>query len=240
MPAGVVTLNVRHDDLIRFYSILNALEDKIGGGRMLADCSGRLLWPERGVYFFREKGELRNDTGKGPRIVRVGTHALRPRSATKLWRRLSHHKGSNNGGGNHRQSIFRQIVGAALISRDGLRCGTWEQRGTITKEFKSGEVPIEREVSSIVGAMSFVWVSVQDASGPDSRRQFIERNSIGLLSNYKRAAIDPPSPNWLGLHSDRARVRESGLWNSDHVDEGYGPNFLDELESLIRAMRPTR
>ena len=30
-------------------------------------------WPARGVDFFREAGETRSDTGRGPRIVRVGT-----------------------------------------------------------------------------------------------------------------------------------------------------------------------
>jgi hypothetical protein len=35
----------------------------------VADCSGRIDWPKRGVYF-REAGEKRSDTGTGPRIVR--------------------------------------------------------------------------------------------------------------------------------------------------------------------------
>jgi hypothetical protein len=65
----------RLNHLIRFYSILNALEKNIGGAKTLADCSGRMKWPKRGVYFFRETGEMRSDTGEGPRIVRVGTHA---------------------------------------------------------------------------------------------------------------------------------------------------------------------
>jgi hypothetical protein len=76
-------------------------------------------WPKRGVYFFRELGENRSDTGEGPRIVRVGTHALKSGSQTKLWTRLSQHKGQpSTGRGNHRGSIFRLIVGTALIKRD--------------------------------------------------------------------------------------------------------------------------
>src|SRR5260370_30047600 len=65
----------RLQDLIRFYSILNQLENAIGGARALADCHGRMKWPARGVYFFREGSENRSDTGEGPREVRVGTHA---------------------------------------------------------------------------------------------------------------------------------------------------------------------
>ena len=49
-----------------------------------------------GVYFFHEPGEERLDTGVGPRIVRVGTHALKIGSSTKLWTRLSQHKGQAN------------------------------------------------------------------------------------------------------------------------------------------------
>jgi hypothetical protein len=64
-------------DLVRFYSIITTLESKIGGAKRLSDCSGRASWPQRGVYFFHEPGENRTDTGEGPRIVRVGTHALK-------------------------------------------------------------------------------------------------------------------------------------------------------------------
>jgi hypothetical protein len=30
-------------------------------------------------------------------------------------------------------------------------------------------------------------------------------------------------------------VRESGLWNVHHVDDGYDAVFLDELPQIIRA-----
>ncbi len=74
----------RNEHLRAFYSILDSLETKLGGARMLAGCSGRLSWPCRGVYFFCEPGENRSDSGDGPRIVRIGTHALDRGSGTKL------------------------------------------------------------------------------------------------------------------------------------------------------------
>src|SRR3989338_2134120 len=115
----------RTELLRKFYSILTALEKKCGGERVLAKCSGHLNWPHRGVYFFREPKEIRTDTGSGPRIVRVGTHALKTGSNTKLWTRLLQHKGSNSGRGNHRGSIFRSIVGASLIKKRKYDFPTW-------------------------------------------------------------------------------------------------------------------
>ena len=109
----------RLDDLKRFYDLLAKLEERLGGARRLSNCSGRMKWPARGIYFFMETGEDRAVTGNGPRIVRVGTHALKAESKTKLWTRLKQHKGTvRSGGGNHHGSIFRKIVGAALIQKD--------------------------------------------------------------------------------------------------------------------------
>ena len=227
----------RRENLIRFYSLLDRLEKSIGGARTLAACSGRMDWPKRGVYFFRESGEIRTNTGDGPRIVRVGTHALKTGSGTKLWTRLSQHKGQNNsGGGNHRGSIFRLIVGAALISRDSLDFPTWGEGNTAKGDVRNGEFSLECRVSQVVGNMPFLWLTIQDEASPESVRGYIERNSIALLSNYQQRPLDPTSQGWLGLHCDRERVRNSGLWNSNHVDERYDPAFLNELDRLISAV----
>ena len=37
--------------------------------------------------------------------------------------------------------------------------------------------------------------------------------------------------------SNRERIRRSGLWNSNHVDETYAPDFLDTLTQLEERMR---
>ena len=226
----------RRDDLVRFYSVIDRLEKRIGGARKLGDCSGRMHWPKRGVYFFREDGENRSDTGGGPRIVRVGTHALKAGSGTKLWTRLSQHKGqASTGGGNHRGSIFRLIVGAALARRHGYNYPTWASGNTAKGDIRKGELALEKEVSGFIGHMPFLWVAIDDDAGPESLRGYIERNSISLLSNYEKPPLDPPSKGWLGHKSDRARVRASGLWNQNHVDENYAPEFLDRLEQLVAA-----
>lgn len=228
----------RLDLLRRFYDLMDELERVCRGARRLGECSSRLGWPRRGVYFFREDGEHRSDTGAGPRIVRVGTHALNANSRTKLWTRLRQHRGRQDpDGGNHRGSIFRMIVGAALVDRHGRDCPTWGVRRVARKDVRAGENALEREVSRTIGAMPLLWVAIDDEPGLASLRGDIERNAIALLSNFDREPIDAPSENWLGHHCNRERVRKSGLWNSNHVDEAFDPAFLDRLGRFIAAMK---
>jgi hypothetical protein len=228
----------RRKHLQRFYSILDALEITIGGTRTLAMCSGHMDWPQRGVYFFREAGEQRRDTGTGPRIVRVGTHALSATSKTRLWTRLSQHRGNQrDGGGNHRGSIFRLLVGTALMARDELECSTWGSGNSASAEVRQGETTLERRVSTVIWTMPFLWLSIDDDPGPTSLRGYIERNAIALLSNYRKPPLDPPSDDWLGLHCNRERVRASGLWNSNHVEEKYDVAFIDLLARLVSEAR---
>ncbi len=228
----------RRDQLFRFYSILNNLQHKIGGARKLADCSGRMISPNRGIYFFFEQGEHRSDTGDAPRVVRIGTHALKTGSGTKLWTRLSQHRGqAKTGGGNHRGSIFRLIVGAALINRERLNFPTWGDGQTANKTVRNGELTLERQVSRVIRNMPFLWLAIEDEPGPESRRGYIERNAIVLLSNYGKPALDSPSQGWLGHYSDRERVKKSGLWNQNHVEEDYDSAFLDTLDRLVTDLR---
>ena len=92
---------------------------------------------------------------------------------------------------------------------------------------------MEQAVSRAIGAMPLLWLSVDDEPGPESRRGFIERNAIALLSNFGKQPLDPPSRVWLGRDCNREKVRCSGLWNSNHVDEDYDPEFLEALKRLV-------
>jgi hypothetical protein len=203
----------RLHDLLRFYAALDRLEQRIGGTRLLSTCGGRMMWPQRGVYFFMEEGEKRADTGKGLRIVRVGTHALTSSSQTTLWKRLSQHKGQATGGGNHRGSIFRLLVGSTLNRAAPTPCPTWGVGSSGSKETRALEQSLEHEVSRVIGAMPFLWLAIDDPPGANSLRGYVERNAVALLSNLSKPALDPPSSEWRGNSCDRGKalVRDSGL-----------------------------
>ena len=99
---------------------------------------------------------------------------------------------------------------------------------------------MEQAVSEVVGEMPFLWLAVDDDPGPESLRGYIERNAIALLSNYDREPIDPPSADWLGRFSDREKIAQSGLWNSNHVEDDYEPAFLNTMRQLIGSVGASR
>lgn len=232
-------MSERRADLDRFYELLGVLEERCGGKRTLAECHGRMGWPQRGVYFFLEDGELRGD-GVTPRVVRVGTHALRPSKST-LWGRLSQHKGtmggSMPGGGNHRGSVFRLHVGTALLATDDWPKpiqGSWSVGGTAKPDVRETEYPLERAVSDYISRMPFLWLAVEDPPGPESDRAVIEAGLIALLSNVGRPHVDVASANWLGYRAARPLIRESGLWNVNHVQDPPSGSVIAALERYIR------
>jgi hypothetical protein len=115
----------RTDDLVRLYRILDKLEASSGGKRFLAQLAPSGSWRQRGVYFFFEPGEVRVGSGRGSsELVRMPWGAG---ARSTLHQRLRQHAGKSSGsGGNHRGSIFRLLVGEALIARGGcLPCPSW-------------------------------------------------------------------------------------------------------------------
>ena len=137
-----------------------------------------MAWPRRGVYFIFEQGETRSDTGDGPKVVRVGTHA-RPNGRVRR-------KAVDAPENRRRQSpgleIFRLIVGAALINREKLDFPTWNNRHA-TDGMRNGELALERQVSQV---MRFVWLAIKDETGPDSRRGSVEFHALLSTSTSPR------------------------------------------------------
>ena len=224
----------REKDLERLYTALRTLEAGIGGKRVMSDCNGKQNWPLSGVYFFFELGEYRSKVEE-PRIIRVGTHAVSKGSKATLWNRLRTHRGTNNGGGNHRSSIFRLHIGAALAKKEvSLAVSSWGVGQSANKEVRKEEEPLEKAVSRYIGTMSLLWIAIEDEAGPASDRAYIERNLIGLLAGLA-GPLDLPSPEWLGRYSPDERINKSGLWNLDFLDYYYSQEFLDVLDEYVMA-----
>lgn len=225
----------RLQHLERFYALLKQLEQGVGGKRLMAACSGATGWPTRGVYFFFEPGEYRRVDRDNLRVVRVGTHGVSAGSKSTLWTRLRTHRGTDEGTGNHRSSIFRLHVGASIIARSGidLTHRTWGLGQSAEASIRETETSLEQEASKYICSMSILWVAINDAPGPTSDRAYIERNAIGLLAG-PTGSVDTPSSNWLGLYSPRPSIRTSGLWNLDHINFQYDPQFLDVLEKYVK------
>jgi hypothetical protein len=226
-------LHASSADLERFYALLARLAAAPSQGRRLGVYGGRDPWPRRGVYFFTEPGENRSCESATLRITRVGTHAITVGARTTLWSRLRSHRGGRNGAGNHRGSIFRRHVGAALLARDGGKIDSWGVGSAATAAVRLTETAHEQRVSRHISAMSILWVAIPDEPGTESVRGFVERNAIALLSN-RLDPIDGPSATWLGRCSPRREIRRSGLWNLNHVSADYDPVFLSALETFLR------
>jgi hypothetical protein len=233
-----------HEHLDRFHEIIARLGKLPGQMRPLRELPPRSKMPARGIYFFFEPGEFRSGNCRIPRIVRVGTHAISTGSKSTLRGRLKQHLGTRAGGGNHRGSIFRLHVGAALLAREGKSLPSWGVGYSMPRSVRDDEAACAEEaawearVSEYIGTMSVVWIGIPDDAGPESDRAYLEKNAIALLSN-QLAPIDAAGAQWLGRFSPRQQVRDSSLWNLNHVESVCDLDFLDKLESYVTAMRGT-
>lgn len=222
-----------------FYALLDDLAKRIGGVKRLSDAGLARQCPKAGLYFFLEEGEVRCPNGR-PRVVRVGTHALTATSKTTLWGRLRQHmgrtSGSNPGGGNHRGSIFRRHVGSALLNQRNNKhlLNSWMAPYPHPDQL-SAERELEVQVSHVIRAMPFLWLSVPTHSDGTSDRGLLERNLIALLSTLA-GGTDDASSTWLGRYASASKVRQSSLWNVNHVGDRFDPGTLEVLRSYVGAM----
>ena len=227
----------------RLYELIAELANGSPGAVRLADAHGRMPWAERGVYVVLDPTEPPG--GGHGRVVRVGTHGVSRGTSATAWSRLHAHRGTTSGGnhGNHRGSIFRLLVGEALMARGEVPSATsWgigSSRGAAAARcglsktaIREAEAPVEHAVSAYIGELRAVLLPVGDAPGPQSDRARIERGLIGLL-----AAQDLIGPEWLGHHA-RPVVRSAGLWNQQHVEAPCTDDILPLMERYVGANRP--
>jgi hypothetical protein len=200
------------------------------GGRRFQECRGTSGWPQRGIYII-----LESDEGAAPgRVVRVGTHAVSAGSSTTLWQRLISHKGTTQGVGSHRSSIFRSHVGRAILRRGPNQAVpiSWGVGQTAPAAVRETEIALERDVSAYIAQLRVLWLDVSDAAGPNSDRAYLERNLIGT---YSRLGLVRPRcrTGWLGEWSPDWRIAASGLWNLDHLFVRPDCRFVDVVAYYV-------
>ncbi|MDP2735940.1 MAG: hypothetical protein Q8P12_07095 [bacterium] len=177
-----------------------------------------------GLYFFYEKGEQSSHDDL-PGIVRVGNH---PRSPDRLCGRLWDHYSPNKN-----LSVFRKFLGGALLRRENPEhpClkpapgkGHWEiQKGLVCPKCR----PLEDRVTRLLRE-NFVFRCVEIREM--EQRNGLEKKLIGSLSLCPSCA---PSVRWLGKYAYSDKVKDYGLWNSNHAG---GPDVMS-LQDLMYLER---
>lgn len=191
----------------------------LGTPRLNTSADKRAL-PADGLYVFFERGEFVNVGDRHiERIVRVGTHRKDGRFPGRIRDHFS---------GNSRASVFRRHLGGALLARDDphdLRIDPW----------MSGTRPDFPEVEERVGQElreQFTFCAIPVAHASEGLR--LERGLIALLA---QEPLGPPSRAWLGRHALRPEIRDSGLWNTQHLKaKPLDDAGLARLRDLVAAI----
>jgi len=228
---------MRKIEINTFYTLLTQIETKFPR-RPLGDLLElKHKIPQQGVYFFFDQNETRENSSE-LRVVRVGTHAAQSNSKATIKQRLEQHKGPENLIGRHRASVFRQLVGFGLINMGNFQQERWGVREEkYNKSVLTIEKELEKEVSIYLRDLFFTILEIEGESSKDNDRAYIERNSIALLSNYNRSAIDPSSENWLGRFTAKDKIINSGLWNSNYVDiTNVEAKYFNKMQHYIDKM----
>ena len=206
----------RKADIECFYELMARLNERVGGPHLIKDFASVVPPTAKGVYFIFESGEVRSGQSNQPRVVRVGTHGLTARSRSTIWTRLFEHLMANG------RSVFRYDINRALRQRGGYDDG------------RIGHNHSAR-ITRYIGRMPFLWVDVDGDEGHRKRKK-IEGNAIALLSNSNKRqgeAPDKPSKDWLGIHSGKDKIIQSGLWNVQHTKNCYSSSLFEVLSDCI-------
>jgi len=199
--------------------------------------------PYNGIYFLYEEGETWGHGGSKLRIVRIGAH----RGDNNFRARISEHFLTDESRMNFDRnrpkpsdrSIFRKNIGRALLNRNGdPYLETWNIDFTQPKNRnKFGnlrdvekEKSIEWQITEIIRSkFSFRFIIAE------KDRQELERKLIGTVS---RCAKCKPSQSWLGNYSPEKKIKESGLWNKQHL--GADEITEEDMETIRKLVLETK
>jgi len=183
--------------------------------------------PPSGIYILFEEGELGHGAG---RIVRVGTH----RGDGQLRSRLREHFVNAN----KDRSIFRKNIGGAILNKNqDPFLEQWDLDLTTRKnrekyqdriDFDKQRQVEKRVTEYIQSHFSLVVFQVDEKQ----RRLDLESKIISTVAWCEECF---PSNAWLGLHSPKEKIRQSGLWNVNELyKQPLSETDFEELKGLLQ------
>lgn len=186
--------------------------------------------PENGIYILFENGERAHG---GDRIVRVGTHTGEGQLRSRLWQHFENE--------NKDRSIFRKNIGRALLNRDkDPFLADWDIDLTTreSKDKNSGKIDsnklqeTERRVTKYLQEnFSFAVFEVSEKS----QRLHLESK---IISTVSACDMCKPSAGWLGRHSPKEKISESGMWLVNELyKEPFNEKEFDEFKGFIGPQR---
>lgn len=191
--------------------------------------------PENGIYFFYERGEIWGHGRDKQRIVRIGTC-----KSGNFKSRIAEHyllderkmNFDSKQAAPRERSIFRKNIGRALLNkRKSGYLNIWEIDFTDrkTREQKAHlrnvrfEKNLERQITKILREnFSFRFIEIENEMG----REGLEARLIGTVAQCR---LCRSSKNWLGIHSPINKIRQSGLWLVQHL-ENDGLTNIDKVK----------
>lgn len=164
--------------------------------------------PKNGIYVLFEDGETAHGV---KRIVRVGTHT----GDDHLRLRLRNHFMQDS----KDRSSFRKMIGSALLqSESDLFLKQWElDPPTQVAKEKTEDVDskrlaeVEKKVTEYI-QKNFQLCVIEVKEKTD--RLELESKIISTISRCEECK---PSARWLGSHSSKEKIRESGLWLTNEL-----------------------
>ena len=201
--------------------------------------------PHNGIYFFYEGGEMWGHGDSMPRIVRVGTH----RNGNFQSRIRDHYIPERKMDFDaqkptpHDRSIFRKNIGRAILNRDNSDyLQVWNIDFTTTENRKrysdlrdiGFEKNMEWEITRLLQEnFSLRFIPVEDEAERMGKTG-LESRLIGTLSSCRMCWA---SNNWLGQYSPVEKIKQSGLWLSQHLhSSGLTDKDMAVLSKYINGM----
>lgn len=182
--------------------------------------------PKNGIYILFERGEKFNEYD---RIVRIGTHT----GNKQLYSRLNQHFIQEN----KNRSIFRKNIGRCILNKEGSSYQSlWElditsraererNLGLLDLEFEN---QIEKRISNYIQTNLTFCVFLVDSK---EERLYWERK---IASTLAQSIEIKPSEQWLGNYSPKEKIRSSGLWQVNELNNAIlTQQEFEQLKSIL-------